>query len=132
MVESDRIIMFLVACWYRETQVNRGFRIKMNSAGPYRWTSFSPVCRSKYLEILAFEQTFKTANHIANGWWKGGATFWLKGNQIMKWSVFVKVSWQSCCISRTNTDVPTDIGVGGRGRIMFSEYKEAEKWIYRF
>jgi glutamate dehydrogenase/leucine dehydrogenase len=35
------------------------------------WTSFSPFCKFKYLEILAFEQTFKTANHIANG---GGGT----------------------------------------------------------
>jgi glutamate dehydrogenase/leucine dehydrogenase len=57
-----------------------------------RWTSFSPVCESKYLEILAFEQTFKTANHIANGWWKGGADFDPKGksdNEVMR---FVKVS----------------------------------------
>jgi glutamate dehydrogenase (NADP+) len=46
----------------RQTQVNRGYRIQMNSAiGPYRRTSFSPICKFKYFEILAFEQTLKTA-----------------------------------------------------------------------
>jgi glutamate dehydrogenase/leucine dehydrogenase len=44
--------------------VNRGYRIQMNSAiGPTKWTSFSPICKLKYLKVLAFEQTFKNSLH---------------------------------------------------------------------
>jgi glutamate dehydrogenase (NADP+) len=48
----------------------------MNSAGPYKGgLRFHPSVNLSILKFLAFEQTFKTANHIANGWWKGGADF---------------------------------------------------------
>jgi glutamate dehydrogenase (NADP+) len=56
----------------------------MNS-GPYKGgLRFHPSVNLSILKFLAFEQTFKKLNHIADGWWKGGADFDLKVNQIMK------------------------------------------------
>ena len=65
MVESDRIIMFRVA-WIDDkgaTQVNRGYRIQMNSAiGPYKGgLRFHPSVNLSILKFLAFEQTFKNS-----------------------------------------------------------------------
>jgi glutamate dehydrogenase (NADP+) len=89
MVESDRIITFRVA-WIDKgaTQVNRGYRIQMNSAiGPYKGrTSFSPFCKFKYFEIFAFfEQTFKNSlTTLPMGGGKVVLILILKENQIMK------------------------------------------------
>ena len=65
MVEPDRVIMFR-APWMDdrgEVQVNRGFRIEMNSAiGPYKGgLRFHPSVNLGILKFLAFEQVFKNA-----------------------------------------------------------------------
>jgi glutamate dehydrogenase (NADP+) len=65
MVEPERVIMFRV-CWIDDagtTQVNRGYRIQMNSAiGPYKGgIRFHPSVNLSILKFLAFEQTFKNS-----------------------------------------------------------------------
>ena len=63
MVEAERVIMFRVT-WIDDNgqaQVNRGYRIQMNSAiGPYKGgIRFHPTVNLSILKFLAFEQTFK-------------------------------------------------------------------------
>ncbi|HEU0137382.1 MAG TPA: Glu/Leu/Phe/Val dehydrogenase dimerization domain-containing protein, partial [Flavobacterium sp.] len=65
MVEAERIITFRVV-WVDDagkTQVNRGYRIQMNSAiGPYKGgIRFHPSVNLSILKFLAFEQTFKNS-----------------------------------------------------------------------
>jgi glutamate dehydrogenase (NADP+) len=65
LVEPERVIMFRVP-WMDdqgEAQVNRGFRIEMNSAiGPYKGgLRFHPSVNLGILKFLAFEQVFKNA-----------------------------------------------------------------------
>src|SRR5512142_956981 len=65
MVEPERVIMFRVP-WMDdqgEIQVNRGFRIEMNSAiGPYKGgLRFHPSVNLGILKFLAFEQVFKNS-----------------------------------------------------------------------
>ena len=65
MVEPERVIMFRVP-WrddHGQVQVNRGFRIEMNSAiGPYKGgLRFHPSVNLGILKFLAFEQTFKNS-----------------------------------------------------------------------
>jgi len=65
MVEPERVIMFRVP-WTDdkgEIQVNRGFRIQMNSAiGPYKGgIRLHPSVNLGILKFLAFEQVLKTA-----------------------------------------------------------------------
>lgn len=65
MAEPERVIIFRVP-WFDdkgEIQVNRGFRIQMNSAiGPYKGgLRFHPTVNLSVLKFLAFEQVFKTA-----------------------------------------------------------------------
>lgn len=65
IVEPERVIMFRVP-WLDDKgmiQVNRGFRIEMNSAiGPYKGgLRFHPTVNLGILKFLAFEQVFKTA-----------------------------------------------------------------------
>ncbi|WP_026836962.1 Glu/Leu/Phe/Val dehydrogenase dimerization domain-containing protein, partial [Gillisia sp. JM1] len=60
MVEPERVIMFRVS-WLDDkgnTQINRGFRIQMNSAiGPYKGgLRFHPTVNLSVLKFLAFEQ----------------------------------------------------------------------------
>ena len=77
MVEAERIIQFRVA-WYDDDgnlQVNRGFRIQMNSAiGPYKGgLRFHPSVNQSILKFLAFEQVFKNSlTHPPIGGGKGG------------------------------------------------------------
>jgi glutamate dehydrogenase (NADP+) len=131
MVESDRIIMFRVA-WIDdkgETQVNRGYRIQMNSAiGPYKGgLRFHPSVNLSILKFLAFEQTFKNSlTTLPLGGGKGGADFDPKGksdNEVMRFcqSFMTELSKHI----GANTDVPAgDIGVGGREvGFMFGQYK---------
>jgi glutamate dehydrogenase (NADP+) len=131
MVESDRIIMFRVA-WIDdkgETQVNRGYRIQMNSAiGPYKGgIRFHPSVNLSILKFLAFEQTFKNSlTTLPMGGGKGGADFDPKGkseNEVMRFCQSFMTE-----LSRhigADTDVPAgDIGVGGREvGYMFGQYK---------
>ncbi len=91
MVEPDRIIIFRVV-WVDdkgETQVNRGYRVQMNSAiGPYKGgIRFHPSVNLSILKFLAFEQTFKNSlTTLPMGGGKGGADFDPKGkseNEVM-------------------------------------------------
>ncbi len=65
MVQAERIIIFRVP-WVDDTgtvQVNRGYRVEMNSAiGPYKGgRRFHPTVNLGILKFLAFEQVFKNA-----------------------------------------------------------------------
>ena len=65
IVEPERVITFRVP-WTDDSgnvQVNRGYRIEMNSAiGPYKGgLRFHPSVNLSILKFLAFEQVFKNA-----------------------------------------------------------------------
>jgi glutamate dehydrogenase (NADP+) len=92
LVEPERVIMFRVP-WLDdqgEIQVNRGFRIEMNSAiGPYKGgLRFHPSVNLGILKFLAFEQVFKNAlTTLPMGGGKGGSDFNPKGksdNEVMR------------------------------------------------
>ena len=131
MVESERIIMFRVV-WIDDagnTQVNRGYRIQMNSAiGQYKGgIRFHPSVNLSILKFLAFEQTFKNSlTTLPMGGGKGGADFDPKGkseNEVMRFCQAFMTE-----LSRhigADTDVPAgDMGVGGREvGYMFGQYK---------
>ncbi len=131
MVESDRIIMFRVA-WTDDKgdiQVNRGYRIQMNSAiGPYKGgIRFHPSVNLSILKFLAFEQTFKNSlTTLPMGGGKGGADFDPKlksDNEVMRFCQAFMT--ELCKHIGANTDVPAgDIGVGAREiGYMFGQYK---------
>lgn len=131
MVEPERVVMFRVT-WIDDAgniQVNRGYRIQMNSAiGPYKGgIRFHPTVNLSVLKFLAFEQTFKNSlTTLPMGGGKGGSDFDPKGksdNEIMRFC-------QSFMTELTrhigaDTDVPAgDIGVGAREvGYMFGQYK---------
>ena len=131
MVEPERVIMFRVP-WLDdkgEIQVNRGFRIEMNSAiGPYKGgLRFHPSVNLGILKFLAFEQVFKNSlTTLPMGGGKGGADFNPKGksdNEVMRFcQSFMSELFRHI---GPNTDVPAgDIGVGGREiGFMFGQYK---------
>ena len=92
MVEPERVVMFRVP-WLDdngEVQINRGFRIQMNSAiGPYKGgLRFHPTVTLSVLKFLAFEQVFKNSlTTLPMGGGKGGSDFDPKGksnNEVMK------------------------------------------------
>ena len=131
MVEPERVILFRVT-WLNdkgEIQVNKGYRIQMNSAiGPYKGgLRFHPSVNLSILKFLAFEQTFKNSlTTLPMGGGKGGSDFDPKGksdNEIMKFcqSFMTELSKHI----GADTDVPAgDIGVGGREvGYMFGQYK---------
>jgi len=121
MVEAERIVMFRVA-WIDdkgETQVNRGYRIQMNSAiGPYKGgLRFHPSVNLSILKFLAFEQTFKNSlTTLPMGGGKGGSDFDPKGksdNEVMRFCQ--SFTTELCKYIGADTDVPAgDIGVGAR------------------
>lgn len=131
MVEPERVLMFRVP-WLDdngEVQVNRGYRIEMNSAiGPYKGgLRFHPTVTLSVLKFLAFEQVFKNSlTTLPMGGGKGGSDFNPKGksdNEVMKFCQSFMTE-----LSRhigPNTDVPAgDIGVGGREiGYLFGQYK---------
>ena len=132
LAEPERVIMFRVP-WLDDQgqpQVNRGFRIEMNSAiGPYKGgLRFHPSVNLGILKFLAFEQVFKNAlTTLPMGGGKGGSDFDPKGksdNEVMKFcQAFM------CELYRhigPNTDVPAgDIGVGAREiGYLFGMYKK--------
>ena len=96
IAEPERVVSFRVA-WIddkEEIQVNRGYRIEMNSAiGPYKGgLRFHPSVNLSVLKFLAFEQTFKNSlTTLPMGGGKGGSDFDPKENPIQKLCVFVKV-----------------------------------------
>ena len=131
MVEPERVIMFRVP-WLDDkgdVQVNRGFRIGMNSAiGPYKGgLRFHPSVNLGILKFLAFEQVFKNSlTTLPMGGGKGGSDFNPKGksdNEVMRFcQSFMSELFRHI---GPNTDVPAgDIGVGGREiGFMFGQYK---------
>jgi len=131
MVEPERVIMFRVP-WVDdegEIQVNRGFRIEMNSAiGPYKGgLRFHPSVNLGILKFLAFEQVFKNAlTTLPMGGGKGGSDFDPKGKSDGEVMRFCQSFM--CELYRhigPDTDVPAgDIGVGGREiGYLFGMYK---------
>ncbi len=132
IVEPERIIIFRVPWMDDQGQVNvnRGFRIQMNSAiGPYKGgLRFHPSVNLSILKFLAFEQVFKNAlTTLAMGGGKGGSDFDPKGksdNEVMRFCQSFMVE-----LFRhigPNTDVPAgDIGVGAREiGYLFGMYKK--------
>ena len=132
MVEPERLISFRVN-WVDdagEIQVNRGYRIQMNSAiGPYKGgLRFHKTVNASILKFLAFEQVFKNAlTTLPMGGGKGGSDFDPKGksdNEVMRFChAFMAELFRHI---GPNTDVPAgDIGVGGREiGFMFGAYKK--------
>ena len=132
VVEPERIIMFRVS-WADDSgqvQVNRGYRIEMNSAiGPYKGgLRFHPSVNLGILKFLAFEQVFKNSlTTLPMGGGKGGSDFDPKGksdNEVMHFcQAFMMELFRHI---GPNTDVPAgDIGVGGREiGFLFGMYKK--------
>ncbi|MBU1864418.1 MAG: NADP-specific glutamate dehydrogenase [Candidatus Omnitrophica bacterium] len=131
IAEPERVIMFRVP-WLDdkgEVQINRGFRIEMNSAiGPYKGgLRLHPTVYLGLLKFLAFEQVFKNSlTTLPMGGGKGGSDFDPKGksdNEVMKFcQSFMSELFRHI---GPDTDVPAgDIGVGGREiGFMFGQYK---------
>lgn len=131
MIEPERVIMFRVP-WLDDKgviQINRGFRIQMNSAiGPYKGgLRFHPSVNLGVLKFLAFEQVFKNSlTTLPMGGGKGGSDFDPKGksdNEVMRFCQSFVTELQRHI--GADLDVPAgDIGVGGREiGFMFGQYK---------
>lgn len=132
IVEPERVLMFRVT-WTDdkgEVQVNKGYRIQMNSAiGPYKGgLRFHPTVNLSILKFLAFEQVFKNSlTTLPMGGGKGGSDFDPKGKsdaEVMRFCQNFMIELNR--IVGPNTDVPAgDIGVGGREiGYMFGMYKK--------
>ena len=131
IVEPERMIQFRVP-WIDDAgqvQVNRGFRVQMNSAlGPYKGgLRFHPTVDASIMKFLAFEQVFKDSlTTLPMGGGKGGADFDPKGksdNEVMRFcQSFMTELFRHV---GPDTDVPAgDIGVGGREiGYLFGQYK---------
>ena len=131
ITEPERVIMFRVP-WLNDQgqiEVNRGFRIEMNSAiGPYKGgLRFHPSVNLSILKFLAFEQVFKNSlTTLPMGGGKGGSDFDPKGksdNEVMRFCQSFMTELQRHI--GADTDVPAgDIGVGGREiGFLFGQYK---------
>ena len=132
IVEPERLVTFRVT-WVNdkgEVQVNRGYRIQMNSAiGPYKGgLRFHPTVNLSILKFLAFEQVFKNSlTTLPMGGAKGGSDFDPKGKsdaEVMRFCQNFMMELQRHI--GPNTDVPAgDIGVGGREiGFMYGMYKK--------
>ena len=131
MVEPERVIMFRVP-WMDdrgEIQINRGFRVQMNSAlGPYKGgIRFHESVNLSIMKFLAFEQTFKNSlTTLPMGGGKGGSDFSPRGKsdaEVMRFCQSFMTELQKHI--GQDTDVPAgDIGVGGREiGYLFGQYK---------
>ncbi|MCE3075269.1 NADP-specific glutamate dehydrogenase [Chryseobacterium gwangjuense] len=132
MAEAERVIIFRVP-WVDdkgEIQVNRGFRIQMNSAiGPYKGgIRFHPTVNLSVLKFLAFEQVFKNSlTTLPMGGGKGGSDFDPQGKSDMEVMRFCQAFMTEMCKHiGPETDVPAgDIGVGAREiGYLFGQYKK--------
>ncbi|MBB2148154.1 NADP-specific glutamate dehydrogenase [Pedobacter gandavensis] len=131
IVEPERVVIFRVP-WLNdkgEVEVNRGFRVQMNSAiGPYKGgLRFHPSVTLSVLKFLAFEQVFKNSlTGLPMGGGKGGADFDPKGKsdaEVMKFcQSFMTELYRHV---GADVDVPAgDIGVGAREiGYLFGQYK---------
>ena len=131
LVEPERVIMFRVS-WVDDkgnVQVNRGYRIQMNSAiGPYKGgLRFHPTVDLGVLKFLAFEQVFKNAlTTLPMGGGKGGSDFDPKGKSDGEVMRFCQAFMTELArYIGADLDVPAgDIGVGGREiGYLFGQYK---------
>jgi len=126
IAEPERVIIFRIP-WINdkgEIEINRGFRIEMNSAiGPYKGgLRFHPTVNLGILKFLAFEQVFKNSLTTL----PMGGDFDPKGksdNEVMSFCQSFMTE-----LSRhigPYTDIPAgDIGVGGREiGYLFGQYK---------
>ncbi|MFI3269602.1 MAG: NADP-specific glutamate dehydrogenase [Rikenellaceae bacterium] len=131
IAEPERVVMFRVA-WLDdkgEVQVNRGFRVQMNSAiGPYKGgLRFHPTVNLSLLKFLAFEQTFKNSlTTLPMGGGKGGSDFNPAGrsdNEVMRFCQSFMTELQRHI--GPDTDIPAgDINVGGREiGFLYGQYK---------
>ena len=132
IAEPERVVIFRVP-WVDdsgEIQINRGYRIQMNSAlGPYKGgLRLHPSVNLSILKFLAFEQVFKNSlTTLPMGGGKGGSNFDPKGksdNEVMRFcQSFMTELYRHI---GPNTDVPAgDIGVGGREiGYLFGQYKK--------
>ncbi|HHW29668.1 MAG TPA: NADP-specific glutamate dehydrogenase [Syntrophomonadaceae bacterium] len=132
LVEPERVVMFRVT-WVDdngEIQVNRGYRVQMNSAiGPYKGgLRFDPSVNLSVLKFLAFEQVFKNSlTTLPLGGGKGGADFDPRGKsdqEVMRFcQAFMNELYRHI---GPDTDVPAgDIGVGGREiGYLFGQYRK--------
>jgi glutamate dehydrogenase (NADP+) len=132
LIEPERVILFRVP-WMDDdgrVQVNRGFRVEMNSAiGPYKGgLRFHPSVNLSILKFLAFEQVFKNAlTTLPMGGGKGGSDFDPKGKsdgEVMRFcQSFMAELFRHL---GANTDIPAgDIGVGAREiGYLFGMYKK--------
>jgi glutamate dehydrogenase (NADP+) len=125
IVEPERLVTFRVT-WTDDqgkVQVNRGYRIQMNSAiGPYKGgLRFHPSVNQGILKFLAFEQIFKNAlTGLPMGGGKGGSDFDPKGKsdaEVMRFcQAFMAELYRHI---GPDTDVPAgDIGY------LFGMYKK--------
>lgn len=132
LVEPERVILFRIP-WVDDqgqVQVNRGFRVEMNSAiGPYKGgLRFHPSVNLGILKFLAFEQVFKNAlTTLPMGGGKGGSDFDPKGKsdiEVMRFCQSLMAELYRHI--GPNTDVPAgDIGVGAREiGYLFGMYKK--------
>lgn len=131
IVEPERVIIFRVP-WIDdqgEVQVNRGYRVQMNSAiGPYKGgLRFHPSVNLGTLKFLAFEQVFKNSlTTLPMGGGKGGSDFDPKGKSDREVMHFCQSFMTELFrhISSDN-DIPAgDIGVGAREiGFLFGQYK---------
>lgn len=131
MCEPERAVVFRVS-WVDDqgkVQVNRGFRVQMNSAiGPYKGgLRFHPSVNLGVLKFLAFEQTFKNSlTSLPMGGGKGGSDFDPKGKsdaEVMRFcQAFMSELYRHI---GADVDVPAgDIGVGAREiGFLFGQYK---------
>ena len=136
MVEAERIIIFRVP-WMDDrgkVQINRGFRVQMNSAiGPYKGgIRFHSSVNLSIMKFLAFEQTFKNALTTLPMGAKGGSDFSPRGKsdaEVMRFCQSFMTELQRHI--GPDTDVPAgDIGVGGREvGYLFGQYKRLrDEW----
>jgi glutamate dehydrogenase (NADP+) len=132
MTEPERLIHFRVN-WVDDNgdvQVNRGFRVQMNSAiGPFKGgLRFHPSVNASILKFLGFEQIFKNAlTGLPMGGGKGGADFDPKGKsdgEVMRFCQSFMGELSKHIGNRL--DIPAgDIGVGGREiGYMFGAFKK--------
>lgn len=131
IVEPERVIIFRVP-WLNdkgEVEVNRGFRVQMNSSiGPYKGgLRFHPSVNLSVLKFLGFEQVFKNSlTGLPMGGGKGGSDFDPKGksdNEVMKFcQSFMTELYRHV---GADIDIPAgDIGVGTREiGYLFGQYK---------
>ena len=132
LTEPERVIMFRVP-WMDDdgrVQVNRGYRVKMNSAiGPFKGgLRFHPSVNLSILKFLAFEQVFKNAlTTLPMGGAQGGSDFEPKGKsdeEVMRFcqSFMAELSHHI----GQDSDIPDGgLGVGAREiGYLFGMYKK--------